>query len=448
MKKTSFLIIFSALCLFAGNKAAAQELPKLRYTDKNGNVISLSKTVTNETSLTAGNEDEHIFNISRKCVFKWDGTKWIDLCLESNIASPSPDVSPCVVTASDGGKTFTAKTDPNAEAYEFFVSGSSRGVHGDKSITFDEDKTTGSVTVKYYYLPSFLTPKMIDVEGSDSWKSVNIPNFKMSETEVTQAQFEYVTGKNESHFKCGNNYENSYANNGNATSALPVEGVNWYQAIAYCNKLSVLEGKDICYTIENLTTPDAWANLNYNDIPTLTTNNTDWDAVVCDFSKNGYRLPTETEWEYAARGGNKRQSNVQPQGTDYTYAGSNDICDVAWYTGNTVTKTDYNDDCAGDYKNVYGTKPVAQKETNELDLYDMSGNLWEWCWEWHGGSFPASTPDGQVQLSSSTYRILRGGSWETADTADNFMHVSYRGAAQPYYRHTYIGIRIVCTASE
>ncbi|MDR0686946.1 MAG: hypothetical protein LBF79_05775, partial [Dysgonamonadaceae bacterium] len=225
MKKTVFLIIFSAFCLFAGNKAMAQELPKLRYTDDQGNVIALSKTVTNETALTAGATGEHVFNISRKCVFKWDGTKWIDLCLESDIASPSPNVSPCGVTASNVNKTFTAKDDQNADEYEFFVSGSSTGVHSDKSITFAEAKT--NVTVKYYYSPEFLKPKMIEVAGNASWsnnsKTVNIPSFKMSKTEVTQAQFEYVMGVNPANYRCPNNHQKSYANQGNAASALPVE---------------------------------------------------------------------------------------------------------------------------------------------------------------------------------------------------------------------------------
>ena len=134
---------------------------------------------------------------------------------------------------------------------------------------------------------------------------------------------------------------------------------SWYDAVEYCNKLSLKEGLTPCYSGSG-------------------------DSIRCDFNANGYRLPTEAEWEYAARGGH--------EAGDYNiYAGSDNIKSVAWYG---YTNQTYH--------------PVGQKEPNELGLYDMSGNEFEWCWDWYG-EYPVGDAADPTGPSSGSKRVRRGG---------------------------------------
>ncbi len=189
--------------------------------------------------------------------------------------------------------------------------------------------------------------------------SVTIGDFYIGKTEVTQAQYKAVMGKNPSYFKGDN---------------LPVEQVSWNDAVEFCKKLSQKEGVT-------------------------------------------YRLPTEAEWEYAARGGN--------QSRGYEYSGSNNVGEVAEYEGN----------------NNKSTKPVAGKKPNELGIYDMSGNVWEWCGDWYDSNYyknsPSNNPTGP---SSGSFRVYRGGSWchdaSRCRVANWLYH--YPGSS-PYY----LGFRVV-----
>ena len=140
-----------------------------------------------------------------------------------------------------------------------------------------------------------------------------------------------------------------------------------------------------------------------------------------------FRLPTEAEWEYAARGGNKSKG--------YKYSGSNTIGEVAWYDVNA-----YDLDSSS---SNYGTHPVGTKAPNELGIYDMCGNVWEWCSDWYGSGYysssPSTNPTGPI---SGSRRVLRGGSW---NYYAQFCRVSYRYGSYPGNRYNSdVGFRLVC----
>ncbi len=225
-----------------------------------------------------------------------------------------------------------------------------------------------------------------------------------SDHEVTQAEYQSVMGSNPSYFSGTNK---------------PVEQVSWYDAITYCNKRSLKEGLTPCYTV---------SGVNFSgSVSVPISNNATWNEADCNFSANGYRLPTEAEWEYFARGGNITNSGQ----TDYS--GSDIIGNVAWYYENAcsgLTSSDTN----------YGTHPVKTKAKNSLNLYDMSGNVCEWCWDWYG-SISASTLS--TGASSGSSRVLHGGSWNSDAPRCS---VAYRGYDYPATGLRYIGFRVVRSA--
>ncbi len=198
-------------------------------------------------------------------------------------------------------------------------------------------------------------------------KMVAIPgtNYMMGQTQVTQRLYKKVMGENPSYFKRSNDElsDDDRDSLGGSTANNPVESVSWFDAVYFCNKLSMAEGLTPAYSVDGETDPDYWGYTPHQD------ESIDSD-VECDFDSNGYRLPTNDEWEEAARGGE-----------DCVYSGSDDLDEVGWY-GNNSDKV---------------THPVAQKAANGYGLYDMSGNVWEWVWE----SYP-DDPD---------FRFRRGGGY-------------------------------------
>lgn len=186
---------------------------------------------------------------------------------------------------------------------------------------------------------------------------VTLSDYYIAETEVTQELWKVVMGSNPSNFSGTN---------------LPVEKVSWDDCQTFVTKLNQLTGKN-------------------------------------------FRLPTEAEWEYAARGGQKSKG--------YMYAGSNTLSNVAWYRDNSSSKT----------------HPVKQKQANELGLYDMTGNVLEWCQDWYG-SYSSNAQTNPTGPSSGSYRVYRGGSW---DYSASYCRVAYRNNSSPGNRYYFLGFRVV-----
>ena len=239
-----------------------------------------------------------------------------------------------------------------------------------------------------------ITGKIADSKVFIDGRTVTISNFYICDHEVTQKEYSDVMETNPSYF-------NSDPADKEIQENRPVENVSWYDALVYCNKRSMKEGLTPCYSISGSTDPSAWGT-----VPTSSNDN--WNEATCDFTANGYRLPTEVEWEYAARGGNGLK------GTQYIYAGSDTIDEVAWYKDNSGKKT----------------HEVKTKTANDLGLYDMSGNVWEWCWD-------------RYEVISN--RCVRGGAW-FYDTKRAL--VAYRIFERLYisYNHGNYGFRLVRTA--
>ena len=252
-------------------------------------------------------------------------------------------------------------------------------------------------------------------------KKVTLSSFWISPYEVTQEEFKSLMTGNTNGIEANPSSFTSNPAAGEVQERRPVERVSWYDAIVYCNLLSIKEGLTPCYTIKSSTDPADWGT---SPTSTSAEDYADWKSVTCDFNANGYRLPTEAEWEYAARGGNPEASSW-----DNNFSGSNIMDDVAWY----------GDDIGGNSDSK--THEVGKKQSNALGLYDMSGNVFEWCWDRGGNSYgyPSGTEDPAGPVTGSD-RVLRGGSW---DNKVYYCAVSDRSFGSPYSRYSDGGFRLV-----
>jgi sulfatase modifying factor 1 len=223
--------------------------------------------------------------------------------------------------------------------------------------------------------------------------TVTLDSFYIGKYEVTQVEYgQYMLPGREWTIEIG--LGNSY----------PAYHVSWYAAIKYCNLCSLAEGLTPVYTINGSTNPAKWG-----DVPT--SQNDIWDNVICNWNANGYRLPTEAEWEFAARGGTNNP--------DYLYSGSDDFNVVAWLGDNSDGKT----------------HEVGTKAANELGIYDMSGNVGEWCWDRYG-SYDSSPQNNPTGPETGIPRLLRGGSWSRPP---EYGRVSFRNLGHDNYPHSIFG---------
>ena len=331
----------------------------------------------------------------------------VEICFVSNDGTSDSEKSGIDPVAKGvEKKVFTVE--PSKAYYEYYI------------VTVDTLGNKSSGISKKVYVAAvskipegFVEIPAVSISGSETWtpasdvfvrgRKLEIASLYMSDHVVTRGEYKAVMGIDPSEAKAYDKDGNELTGDDNVKNN-PVNCVSWYDALVYCNTLSIKEKLTPCYAIGGKTDPSEWSA-----VPTE--KDSTWDAATCDFTADGYRLPTEAEWEWAARGGKS-----------YTYAGSDNVYDVAWY-------------------NTNGTRDVKTKKANAYGLYDMSGNVKEWCWDWYG-SISSETPD--TGSDSGSNRCNRGSSWYDYG---EFSRVFIRSYSEYYYtRGSLCGFRVVCNA--
>ena len=246
------------------------------------------------------------------------------------------------------------------------------------------------------------TPEMVSVEGGtfsmgteknpyietdeQLAHEVTVNDFEIGKFEVTIYEWELYT----------RDQKLKFPNIRYVSKQSPIHSISWVDAVNYCNWLSKKNGLKPVYKIVNR-------------------------IYTCDFTANGYRLPTEAEWEFAAKGGNVTK--------DFKYSGHDRSDVIAWYKKNSDG----------------GTHPVGTKLANELGIYDMSGNVWEWCWDWYNKDFYLTeSGDNPKGPERGTERCLRGGSW---DSSQYSLRSANRLKDTPYKKTEFYGFRLARTVN-
>jgi formylglycine-generating enzyme required for sulfatase activity len=305
----------------------------------------------------------------------------------SDCGTVSRDINQTVYPAGTN-VTLTAEAMPGCRFKEWqgAATGSTRTISvatvGNMKVTavFEKFDDLTMIPVKGGTFTMGCTPEQGDECDGDekSVRSVTVGDFSIGKYEVTQRLWKQIMGNSPSNFKGDD---------------LPVETVSWNDVQNFIEELNERTGKK-------------------------------------------YRLPTEAEWEYAARGGNKSKK--------YKYSGSSDIKEVAWYYENSgdAVLDEKNWDVDKLKSNKNRTHPVGTKSANELGIYDMSGNVWEWVSDWYG-DYTSGAQTNPTGPSSGSRRVIRGGSW--SGVAGN-CRVSIRNYGYPGYRFDFLGFRLVLSS--
>jgi len=229
--------------------------------------------------------------------------------------------------------------------------------------------------------------------------------FWMGAYPVTQEEWVRVMGNNPAHFS------NNPAE-GEAQGRRPVENVSWYDAIVFANRLSIIEGLSPAYGMAGGANPDDWGG-----VPAAPNNM--WDAVEVEPASNGWRLPTEAQWEYAARAGTAAAFSNRTRDWQNEAA----VGEIGWFYSNSGKMT----------------HAAGQKQPNTWGLYDIHGNVWEWVWDWLG-AYPSEAQTDPAGAESGYNRGRRGGSWVSSARG---ARSAYRNGDAPFIRGNSLGLRLV-----
>ena len=274
----------------------------------------------------------------------------------------------------------------------------------------DETYTVGGISFTMKGIAAVTNGKVghSDYSSDNAEHTVSLTAYRIGETEVTQELWQAVMSNNPSYYDGTSGKEPV---SGETQEKRPVESVNWYECIAFCNELTKKVaglGESECLY---------YSDAGYTNVYTKEDAGAEKEVYLYTaMNKKGFRLPTEAEWEWAAKGGK-----------EYKWAGMDEadkLKDYAWYSANSNNQT----------------HEVKKQTANGYGLYDMSGNVWEWCWDWYSNSTPTGGQDPTGPAASGVIRVLRGGSWINFAV---FAARAFRDFFNPCYRIIFHGLRLV-----